>query len=95
LTPQLHGYNPEAALNSFESRGKTIPPLSPIRKAHYRITLSCYSAKPIITMVILPLRVCILRSATLLDLNMALLALKDTAIVLASFSMTLIPCGRS
>jgi hypothetical protein len=41
------------------------------------------STKPIVTLIILPLRVCILRSVTLLDLNMTLSALKDTAVVLS------------
>jgi hypothetical protein len=53
------------------------------------------STKPIITLIILPLCVCILKSVTLLDLNMALSPLKDTIVVLASFPMTLISCGRS
>jgi hypothetical protein len=50
------------------------------------------STKPIITLIILPLRVCILRSVTLLDLNMTLSALKDTTVVLARFPMILNPC---
>jgi hypothetical protein len=50
------------------------------------------STKPIITLIILPLCVRILRSVTLLNLNMALSALKDIAVVLASFLITLIPC---
>jgi hypothetical protein len=55
LTPKLRGYNPEAALNSFESHGKSSHPLLPIRKACYRITPSCYSAIPIVTLISPPL----------------------------------------
>jgi hypothetical protein len=50
------------------------------------------STKPIVNLIILLIHVCIQRSVTLLDLNMALSTLKDTAVVLASFPIILNPC---
>jgi hypothetical protein len=47
------------------------------------------SAKPIGTVISLPLRV--LRLVAPLGLNMAISSLKDTIVVLASFLMTLTP----
>jgi hypothetical protein len=45
LTPQLRGYNPESALNSFESYGKLSRPFHPLERhviiSHPLVILLC------------------------------------------------------
>jgi hypothetical protein len=88
LNSELRGYNLEATLNSLNH---FVNPLASLahRRAPDCVTLSHYSVRPIVTLISLSL--IIFGPIALFYLCMAMSGLKDTAIVLTSFPMTLNP----